>query len=976
MLHPFPLFEFKHFDASFIEKLGELKITWDEAAEIRLLCNGLDTETTQAKAKELLLRPVQTADSTPNTGRTINQVTPQDTQRSLPSPRVLNGSAVDGAEESKDDHREEQTVLGQTNGRMYNNAARSGLHSPQPPPKVVHYGIERDLQIRLALKIRPPNPPPSDAQAWIDSFAHDMLAETVMRLIRSTANSLGKPFRPALIPFHDGMTATPLLFDSALGEHTSSRGLTWEHARALLDKANFSQWEGDNEGKGKIRTINARFLINGIEDDVDRFRRAMHENLKPYDEKGSVYHFILRNCATPTRAGYLMHSAPIFSVKEHIRHVTRVIRMETDQVVEVAVKFEAAFESKELRDSFYKTYDKKDKIQQQLHNYRKVPTLYCAPRHRNMLGLHLLNAFSRNPYNKYLTTGTEIRFVPEPGSCFIPPSYKMRSFGAYVTDSGKLASITNQADIIDGVMVDTFYEPLSHDPDHPLHTSPFMILSQMPKSPKDSDPAFIQCGRHNKEGGIYGIASSGGRQNTIYYCLLARFYLHAKMVEMGAESLLQRVFTPTALEEIAHFEFDMTTMVPIYKKTEPPKEGEVAAEDGPRGLKEVPSPFTGVTMSGTSEQIEIGSMASNKARQTARKTAKKGTRQEAKDDESGVTARDEETVKSDKKAACRAAIRKFKASNIDADAYIKVVSIFQPNLARALRKCITQDLQKSWHLKPSYIDRVTDALNRAMTELKKNPEGTEIQTADDDQSNMSEVTHFTGVDLTDDEKDADAEESLENDEDKEGTETGTQGAAEETKEIDRHEAGHQGTVDEHKETERQSDDKDPPRELDDQDEEALDREDDDQQREKEKDSDTSSAPRNDADKLNQLSQMAENLKALKPPLPGSDARRQHDGMLEAILASQQELLNQHQKGLSTRDSSQGSQGGNTRESSEGVPKGGTDDPSGTIGDEDAEGDDLSRSTGTGAYTDMGSEAATDMASMQSDQQDFGSAGEE
>lgn len=88
----------------------------------------------------------------------------------------------------------------------------------------------------------------------------------------------------------------------------------------------------------------------------------------------------------------------------------------------------------------------------------------------------------------------------------------------------------------------------------------------------------------------------------------------------------------------------------------------------------------------------------------------KGQREASNNEASGITARDDDTAKSDWKAVCRAAIRKFKASDIDAEAYIRVVSIFQPNLARAIKKCITQDLQKNWLLKPSYIDKVTDAL--------------------------------------------------------------------------------------------------------------------------------------------------------------------------------------------------------------------------------------------------------------------------
>lgn len=88
-------------------------------------------------------------------------------------------------------------------------------------------------------------------------------------------------------------------------------------------------------------------------------------------------------------------------------------------MVEVSVQSEAAFELAEQSKEFYITYDWDDDKKRALYNLRKVLTIYCHPKDRNVMCVHLLRAFSKRPPTKYLTSGTQQRFVPMPGACII-----------------------------------------------------------------------------------------------------------------------------------------------------------------------------------------------------------------------------------------------------------------------------------------------------------------------------------------------------------------------------------------------------------------------------------------------------------------------------------------------------------------------------------------------------------------------------
>ena len=128
------------------------------------------------------------------------------------------------------------------------------------------------------------------------------------------------------------------------------------------------------------------------------------------------------------------------------------------------------------------------------HNHRKVPIVYCSPRFRNILAVHLLGAFSPDPESKYITSGTQKRFVPSPRACLAYQPH--RSFSAYLADSGRISVIADKLKIVSSLIPDHFHSPLSINPYPPLRISPFNLIASIPIYPSDKLPSFIQYGRY------------------------------------------------------------------------------------------------------------------------------------------------------------------------------------------------------------------------------------------------------------------------------------------------------------------------------------------------------------------------------------------------------------------------------------------------------------------------------------------------
>ena len=87
-----------------------------------------------------------------------------------------------------------------------------------------------------------------------------------------------------------------------------------------------------------------------------------------------------------------MYSANTSQVNLLVKKVLSVIKHKKYLYIKVAIQTEVAFITNKDRKDFYASYNRHDEEQQISHNHRKVPTVYCAPKFRNTLAIHLLSA--------------------------------------------------------------------------------------------------------------------------------------------------------------------------------------------------------------------------------------------------------------------------------------------------------------------------------------------------------------------------------------------------------------------------------------------------------------------------------------------------------------------------------------------------------------------------------------------------------
>ena len=79
-----------------------------------------------------------------------------------------------------------------------------------------------------------------------------------------------------------------------------------------------------------------------------------------------------------------------------VHHLTKNVLKATEREnkkTETAIQSEVDFQNEEDRKGFYKSYNGYDESQQIASNHMKVPTIYRAPKYRNLLAIHLLRAF-------------------------------------------------------------------------------------------------------------------------------------------------------------------------------------------------------------------------------------------------------------------------------------------------------------------------------------------------------------------------------------------------------------------------------------------------------------------------------------------------------------------------------------------------------------------------------------------------------
>ena len=159
-------------------------------------------------------------------------------------------------------------------------------------------------------------------------------------------------------------------------------------------------------------------LINELSDNINAFIRHFQEKIKVFHPKAQVWKAKLQTFTDLSIVGFIMYIAHMLQVHHLIENVVTAIERENwDTKKKTAIHSEVAFHNEEDRRAFYNIYNRNDEYQRIAHNHRKLTTICCAPKYRNLLVINLLSAFSSDPDQKYVTAGTQQRFIQAPGVC-------------------------------------------------------------------------------------------------------------------------------------------------------------------------------------------------------------------------------------------------------------------------------------------------------------------------------------------------------------------------------------------------------------------------------------------------------------------------------------------------------------------------------------------------------------------------------
>eukprot|EP00957_Ditylum_brightwellii_P036027 2729789-Ditylum_brightwellii.AAC.1 len=111
----------------------------------------------------------------------------------------------------------------------------------------------------------------------------------------------------------------------------------------------------------------------------------------------------------------------------------------------------------------------------------------------------------------------------------------------------------------------------------------------MPRSSKDSKPAFHQLRNVKKQSEIHRFCIPALRDNAPKYAKRVIHYVYARLVAMGAESYADRVLSPEVILEAYQYTYNMDTHKVAAKDI---KVQMVATRDGLEGFEDVEDPRT------------------------------------------------------------------------------------------------------------------------------------------------------------------------------------------------------------------------------------------------------------------------------------------------------------------------------------------------------------------------------------------------
>jgi hypothetical protein len=139
-------------------------------------------------------------------------------------------------------------------------------------------------------------------------------------------------------------------------------------------------------------------------------------------------------------------------------------------------------------------------------------------------------------------------------------SYKpKRSFSNFLSGTAKVQTTIPSKVMVAVFEPGCFFTPISNDPNSPFFFSPYNLALQMPWNASDSRPAFHQLGKVEKHNEIHGLCIPALAEEVPDFAKRVIHFVNAKILELGAGSILDRVLTPEAALEVSHHVYNMST---------------------------------------------------------------------------------------------------------------------------------------------------------------------------------------------------------------------------------------------------------------------------------------------------------------------------------------------------------------------------------------------------------------------------------
>ena len=114
----------------------------------------------------------------------------------------------------------------------------------------------------------------------------------------------------------------------------------------------------DRNKSARIRNVNARFMFNGTEKDINSFRQMSQENLKDFHNNFFFCKSELQSFLYPSSVGHIKTRPHGRQSKDIIENVLKLIEKENGSNIEISINQEAAFQTKSERKIFYKNYNR------------------------------------------------------------------------------------------------------------------------------------------------------------------------------------------------------------------------------------------------------------------------------------------------------------------------------------------------------------------------------------------------------------------------------------------------------------------------------------------------------------------------------------------------------------------------------------------------------------------------------------------